>query len=154
MLKHRMRSKMKQKLTPLTKRNTRMRMQKRTFRIGHLAKELEVERFVIRFWEKEFSVKTKRTDGGQRFYDEEDFEKFKLIKQLLYKEGFTIAGAKKQIEVVLGTPESNTKILASHKTTIAPDEKAYIVQQQEQINMLNEHIQKLQKQLSKLKELL
>ena len=131
-----------------------MRMQKRTFRIGHLAKELDVERFVIRFWEKEFSVKTKRTDGGQRFYDEEDFEKFKLIKQLLYKEGFTIAGAKKQIEVVLDTPDSGTKILASHKTTISPDEKSSIAHQQEQIIMLNEHIQKLQKQLSKLKELL
>jgi len=129
-------------------------MQKRTFRIGHLAKELDVERFVVRFWEKEFSVKTKRTDGGQRFYDEEDFEKFKLIKQLLYKEGFTIAGAKKQIEVLAESPESSTKIMASHKTTMSDEEKNTLSVQQDQINMLNEHIQKLQKQLSKLKDLL
>ena len=34
-----------------------MKMEKRKFRIGELAKLLEVERFVIRFWEKEFSIK-------------------------------------------------------------------------------------------------
>lgn len=147
-------TKMKQNSVNLQKKETRMRMQKRTFRIGHLAKELDVERFVIRFWEKEFSVKTKRTNGGQRFYDEEDFEKFKLIKQLLYKEGFTIAGAKKQIDEVLGAPQATNKVIASQKTTISDADKSYIAQQQEQINMLNDHIQKLQKQLAKLKELL
>lgn len=133
-----------------------MRMQKRTFRIGHLAKELEVERFVIRFWEKEFGVKTKRTEGGQRFYDEEDFEKFKLIKQLLYKEGFTIAGAKKQIEEWSGkAPEANNRIIASQKTSLSNEEdKNTIAEQREHINQLTDHIQKLQKQLSKLKELL
>lgn len=130
-----------------------MRMQKRTFRIGHLAKELDVERFVIRFWEKEFSVKTKRTDGGQRFYDEEDFEKFKLIKQLLYKEGFTIAGAKKQIEVVTG-PADSSKIIASQKTTLSDEDKPSVADQQHHINQLTEQIQKLQKQLFKLRELL
>lgn len=131
-----------------------MRMQKRTFRIGHLAKELAVERFVIRFWEKEFSVKTKRTDGGQRFYDEEDFEKFKLIKQLLYKEGFTIAGAKKQIEENSGVQPAEGKILASQKTTITEDKDEIIAQQKAHITKLTEHIHLLQKQLSKLKELL
>ncbi len=129
-----------------------MRMQKRTYRIGHLAKELDVERFVIRFWEKEFGVKTKRTEGGQRFYDEEDFEKFKLIKQLLYKEGFTISGAKKQIEEVTSAPAG--KVIASQKTTLSEQDKSTIANQQEQINKLTEHIQLLQKQLSKLKELL
>lgn len=131
-----------------------MRMQKRTFRIGHLAKELAVERFVIRFWEKEFSVRTKRTDGGQRFYDEEDFEKFKLIKQLLYKEGFTIAGAKKQIEESTSAQPTEGKIIASQKTTIADDKDEIITHQKAQINKLTEHIHLLQKQLSKLKELL
>lgn len=78
-----------------------MKMQKRKFRIGELAEQLTVERFVIRFWEKEFGIKTTRSEGGQRFYSEEDFEKFKLIQELLYHQGFTIAGAKKQIEVTM-----------------------------------------------------
>lgn len=78
-----------------------MKMQKRKFRIGELAEQLSVERFVIRFWEKEFDIKTTRSEGGQRFYSEEDFKKFQLIKELLYNQGFTISGAKKQIEVTM-----------------------------------------------------
>lgn len=87
-----------------------MRMQKVQFRIGQLAKQLNVEKFVIRFWEKEFALPTARSNGGQRFYSQEDLEQFKLIKTLLYDQGFTIAGAKKQLE--------ETVILGSHKTTI------------------------------------
>ena len=49
-----------------------MRMKKRKFRIGELAEQLNVERFVIRFCEKEFKIKTIRSSGGQRFYQEKD----------------------------------------------------------------------------------
>ena len=79
-------------------------------RIGSLAKDLGVEQFVIRFWEKEFGICAKRTKGGQRFYHKQDIEKFKQIKKLLYEEGFTIAGAKKCLtpEVVLGEALSHT----------------------------------------------
>lgn len=96
-----------------------MKMQKRQFRIGQLADELGVERFVVRFWEKEFNLSAHRSSGGQRFYEEKDLNKFKRIKQLLYEEGFTIAGAKKKLK------ENNTKILGSHKTTLeaAPEKK-------------------------------
>ncbi len=88
-----------------------MKMQKRQFRIGQLADLLGVERFVVRFWEKEFNLNAHRSTGGQRFYEEKDLNKFKKIKQLLYEEGFTIAGAKKKLR------SSNTQILGSHKTT-------------------------------------
>lgn len=91
-----------------------MRMQKRKFRIGHLAQHLAVERFVIRFWEKEFNIRPTRSDGGQRFYDEHDLSMFEQIKELLYKRGFTIAGAKKQ----LTDTDKDRSIIGSHKTTI------------------------------------
>lgn len=93
-----------------------MKMEKKKFRIGHLADELGVERFVIRFWEKEFNVKPTRSDGGQRFYKLEDLEQFKQIKELLYSKGFTIAGAKK----ILSPTKNNTgTIQGSHKTTLS-----------------------------------
>lgn len=76
-------------------------MSKRQFRIGDLAKELKVKKFVIRFWEKEFNLKSDRSNGGQRFYTTKDFETFLLIKDLLYSQGFTILGAKKQLDAVL-----------------------------------------------------
>lgn len=79
-----------------------MRMEKRKFRIGELAKHLAVERFVIRFWEKEFNVKSTRSGGGQRFYDEDDAHTFATIKELLYNRGFTIAGARKELPHLKG----------------------------------------------------
>lgn len=75
-----------------------MRMNKRQYRIGEVAKQLNIEKFVLRFWEKELNIKPHRSIGGQRFYEEEDFETFKLIKTLLYERKFTLAGAKRELE--------------------------------------------------------
>ena len=75
-----------------------MRMQKKQFRIGELAKKLNVERFVIRFWEKEFNISPQRSHGGQRFYAEKDLQTFTQIKDLLYNNGFTIQGARQQLK--------------------------------------------------------
>ena len=90
---------------------------KQQCRIGKLAKDLCVERFVIRFWEKEFGVRPQRSKGGQRFYKEEDVKTFFKIKQLLYDEGFTIAGAKKMLK------EKAITVIASHRTTLAHTEE-------------------------------
>ncbi len=88
-----------------------MKMQKKQFRIGELAKTLKIERFVIRFWEKEFNVKGHRSNGGQRFYEEKDLQKFQSIKKLLYEQGFTIAGAKKQFK------KNDNFMVGSHRTS-------------------------------------
>ena len=75
-----------------------MKMAKRHYRIGELAQTLNIEKFVIRFWEKELGIKSFRSKGGQRFYQEKDFQKFSLVKELLYSKKFTLAGAKKELE--------------------------------------------------------
>ena len=90
-------------------------MQTKQFRIGELAKQLCVEKFVIRFWEKEFNIKPQRSSGQQRFYTEKDLKKFTAIKELLYQRGYTIAGAKKQ----LNSPAKNTDIQTATITTLA-----------------------------------
>ena len=127
-----------------------MKMQKRKFRIGELANILNVERFVIRFWEKEFMLKATRSHGGQRFYDEKDVEKFKHIKELLYEKGFTIAGARKQLKGKI-VPISTTTVIASQKTTFDSEDIPTTVQTKANIE---EQIAQLQKQLMKLRELL
>ena len=128
-----------------------MKMQKRQFRIGELAHYLAVEKFVIRFWEKEFDLQTERSDGGQRFYDDKDIEKFTMIKELLYQRGFTIAGAKQQLKEK--TKRKNiideSKIIGSHKTTL---ENA--LPNNHSKEQLEQQILDLQKKLLKLKELL
>lgn len=86
-------------------------MGKRQFRIGDLAKELHVKKFVIRFWEREFDLKSDRSQGGQRFYTDDDLKTFQTIKHLLYEQGFTIAGAKKHLQ-----PALNGEIIAPPAT--------------------------------------
>lgn len=129
-----------------------MKMQKRKFRIGELAKLLNVERFVIRFWEKEFILRPTRSQGGQRFYEERDLERFKQIKELLYEKGFTIAGARKQLKLKSIMPASQT-IIASQKTALEPEDLADNSPSQDRASIEAQIIQ-LQKQLIKLREML
>ncbi len=75
-----------------------MKEEKKSFRIGELAQAIGVEKFVIRFWEKEFNIQGDRSEGGQRFYTTRNLTQFQTIKSLLYEEKFTISGAKKYLE--------------------------------------------------------
>ncbi len=70
-------------------------MEKIFFSIGDVSKILGVEQSVVRFWEKEFNVKPKRTSSGRRIYQKKDISKLLEIKKLLYDDGYTIKGAKK-----------------------------------------------------------
>ena len=129
-----------------------MKMQKRKFRIGELANKLELERFVVRFWEKEFNIKTKRSQGSQRFYDENDLKKFEHIKRLLYEEGFTIVGAKKKLKEKPST--KNESIIASQKTTMEEAPKVASPAEHEKIEHLSQQIIDLKNKLRKLREIL
>lgn len=71
------------------------------FRIGEVSKILGLAPYVIRFWESEFTtVKPARTSSSQRLYRRKDVEELLKIKELLYKEKFTISGAKKRLTEV------------------------------------------------------
>jgi DNA-binding transcriptional MerR regulator len=71
---------------------------KEYFRIGEVSKILDVDPYVVRFWESEFkSIKPIRTKSYQRLYRRKDLEELLIIKNLLYKDGFTISGAKRQL---------------------------------------------------------
>ena len=120
-------------------------MEKRKFRIGELANHLNVERFVIRFWEKEFNIKSHRSNGRQRFYSEDDLEKFKAVKELLYEKRFTIAGAKQMLKTGHISGREKHDILASHITTMESSAtKTSITEQSIQKKLSKDFIKKLQ----------
>jgi DNA-binding transcriptional MerR regulator len=121
-------------------------MKKNKFRIGELAEKLGVERFVIRFWEKEFGLSSSRSNGGQRFYDADDFSLFVQIKQLLYEQGFTISGAKKQLTSKI--PKASAIATASIATS------AQLAYKTEWDGEIVTQIGSLKEQLKKLRELL
>ncbi len=69
------------------------------FKIGEVAKLLDVPTHVLRYWESEFEeITPKRAVSNQRLYRREDVLLLVKIRTLLYDRGFTIAGARKHIE--------------------------------------------------------
>lgn len=68
------------------------------FRIGEVSRMLGVEPYVVRYWESEFkTIKPVRTTSDQRLYRKKDVQELVTIRNLLYTEQFTIAGAKKKL---------------------------------------------------------
>ena len=52
-----------------------------------------VEPHVLRYWEREFrSIRPTKSAKGQRVYSRRDVENLLRVRDLLYAEGFTIAG--------------------------------------------------------------
>src|SRR5687767_13630740 len=75
---------------------------KRTYKIGEVCRMAEVQPYVLRYWETEFpALAPTKSGGGQRLYSQREIDIVMRIKQLLYSEGFTIAGAKKKLETEL-----------------------------------------------------
>lgn len=65
------------------------------FRIGEVARLLDLEPYVLRFWEGEFpQLKPNKGGTGQRLYRRRDVEMALRIRQLLYLDGYTISGAR------------------------------------------------------------
>jgi DNA-binding transcriptional MerR regulator len=68
------------------------------FKIGEVCELLDVQAHVLRYWETEFSMLSpQKNKSGQRSYRRRDVEIAVRIKQLLYNEMFTIAGARKKL---------------------------------------------------------
>src|SRR5215470_10947443 len=68
------------------------------FRIGEVCELIKVQPHVLRYWETEFSMLApQKNRAGQRVYRRKDVEMVFRIRDLLYEEQFTIAGAKKKL---------------------------------------------------------
>lgn len=69
------------------------------FKIGEVCDLVEVQAHVLRYWETEFPMLSpKKNKSGQRTYRRKDVETALRIKDLLYEDLFTIAGAKKRLQ--------------------------------------------------------
>lgn len=68
------------------------------FRIGEVCELIKVQPHVLRYWETEFPMLAPHKNrAGQRVYRRKDVEMVMRIRDLLYEEKFTIAGAKRQL---------------------------------------------------------
>ena len=68
------------------------------FKIGEVGEITGIQAHVLRYWETEFSqLAPQKNRAGQRVYRRRDVEIVLRIRELLYDEGFTIAGAKRKL---------------------------------------------------------
>ncbi|MBI2903535.1 MAG: MerR family transcriptional regulator [Candidatus Methylomirabilis oxyfera] len=73
------------------------------FKIGEVAQLTGVEPYILRYWETEFgSLRPAKSRSGQRLYRRGDVLAVLRIKDLLYRQRFTIAGAKRHLAAVEG----------------------------------------------------
>lgn len=98
----------------------------KTYKIAEACRALDVQPYVLRYWETEFEALGGKKPGPQRAYSEKELSILQEIKRLLYDEGYTIAGAKKRLDVdVIAEPEvaaqsakpSAKKAVSSAKTS-------------------------------------
>jgi DNA-binding transcriptional MerR regulator len=72
--------------------------EKRYFTIGEVSLLCELKPHVLRYWEQEFTaLAPSKRRGNRRYYRLEDVTLVRKIRELLYEQGFTLQGAKAQL---------------------------------------------------------
>lgn len=117
------------------------------YTISEVAEMLALEPYVLRFWEKEFKqIKPKKQAGknGKRLYRTDDVKILESIKDLLYKQGFTIKGANKylsssKVKEILGGKDTQVSMdfidEDSEDKKLNPNAKIHV---QEALNCIKE----------------
>lgn len=71
---------------------------KRYFTISEVSELCQVKAHVLRYWEQEFAaLNPQKRRGNRRYYTYDDIKVVRNIRSLLYEQGFSIVGARKQL---------------------------------------------------------
>jgi len=94
---------------------------KKGHKIGEVCKLLDLQPYVLRYWETEFrALQSPAGSTGPRVYRAAEVALIRRIKQLLYEEGYTIAGARKKLESE-PAPDGEGPLLANPRFAEPPD---------------------------------
>jgi len=94
-------------------------MEKLYYSIGEVKEITGIAPHVLRYWESEFKLLRPRKDrSGRRMYQNKDLEKIDKIKDLLYRRRYSIAGAKKCLQMETEGDTSNRDLLSRIKTEL------------------------------------
>lgn len=118
--------------------------------IGEVANMLGVPQHVLRFWETKFPTLTPQKRRGRRYYHHADIDQLKLIKTLLYNDGYTIRGVQQHLSKLTTPPTPIPTPIAS--TNLDSTENQDI--EQPDLSALNDILEKLIDARNELKALL
>lgn len=99
------------------------------FKIGEVCEITGVQAHVLRYWESEFPMLApQKNRAGQRTYRKRDVEMALRIKELLYEDQYTIAGAKKKLaselrgasKLKVVSPEMNAPAVVAPSPSVTP----------------------------------
>jgi DNA-binding transcriptional MerR regulator len=117
-------------LSPRAPANAPMEKSPEAYRtIREVADSLDLPQHVLRFWETRFpQIRPLKRAGGRRYYRPDDIERLKLIKRLLYDEGYTIKGVQKlfkeqgvqALSAVALSPVGSTEAASAAEPRAAP----------------------------------
>lgn len=120
---------------------------KRYFSIGEVGELCNVKPHVLRYWEQEFEqLSPMKRRGNRRYYQREDVLMIRQIRSLLYEQGYTISGARLQLQSDLARhkhvhvevqPIDEVSIPEAINDKISPAETLLAYQVQISQNMLN-----------------
>lgn len=66
------------------------------FKIGEVVSLTGIKAHVLRYWETEFkTIRPTKSRSNQRLYRKQDIEQILQLQELLYNQGYTIAGARR-----------------------------------------------------------
>ena len=92
------------------------------FKIGEVCDLVGVQAHVLRYWETEFPMLSpQKNRSGQRSYRRRDVEISLRIKELLYDEMFTIAGARKKLQLEMREPTKLRVVPSETSAGLSPD---------------------------------
>jgi len=92
---------------------------KRYFTIGEVSTLCGVRSYVLRYWEQEFEqLRPMKRRGNRRYYQHHEVLLVRKIRALLYEEGYTIAGARQQLDAKVADEPTGFELLADNTSEL------------------------------------
>jgi len=101
------------------------------YKAADVCESTGLQPYVLRSWEKEFpGIGVQKSSDSPRFYRQADIDQVLRIKQFVFGEGLTLAGARRRLEASLppaDAPEAEAVEMSEVLDTLGADARARIV---------------------------